>query len=143
MKKSGIILGAAAIILLSAGCVEKESKLVCTQSASGVDITFNVDFKGNTVESMDFKYDMDLSKYSDAQIEAVGKRDFCDVVKGSMSAYKDAFNSCDQKIEDKHLVVSSGLDVDKISSSERDKMGSPEATKKALEEQGYKCTIEE
>lgn len=142
MKKSGIILGAAAIILLSAGCVNQEKKIVCTQTASGVDITFNVDFKGNTVESMDFKYDMDLSKYSDTQIEAVGKKDFCDVVKGSMTAYKDAFKNCDQKIEDKHLLVVSDLDVDKIASSEKDKMGSPEATKTALEKQGYNCTIE-
>ena len=141
MRKSGILLGAA-VVLLSAGCANKETKIVCKQNTSGVDITFNVGFKGNTVETMDFQYDMDLSSYADNQIEAVGKRNFCELVKSSMPGYKDAFKDCDQKIENKHLVVVSEFDVDKVASDEKDKMGSPEETKNALEKQGYKCTIE-
>jgi hypothetical protein len=141
MKKSRFLLGAA-IILLSAGCANQETKIVCKQNTSGVDITFNVGFKGNIVETMNFKYDMDLSKYSDMQIEAIEKKDFCEVVKGSMSGYKDAFNNCNQKVEDKHLLVISDLDVDKVAKEEPDKMGSPKETKNALEKQGYECTIE-
>lgn len=91
---------------------------------------------------MDFKYDMDLSKYSDKQIEAIEKQDYCENVKASMTEYKNAFENCSQKVEDKHLLVLSNLNVDKIAESEKDKMGSPEKTKDALEKQGFKCTIE-
>ena len=141
MRKSGIILGAA-FVLLSAGCTSKETKLVCKQSVSGVELTYNIGFKENTVETMDFRYDMDLSKYSDKQIEAIEKKDFCEEVKGSINEYKNAFENCNQKVEDKHLLVISDLNVDKIAEDEKDKMGSPEKTKKELEKQGYECTIE-
>ena len=42
--KKGIIfsfVGVCALLLVVTGCGNKETKLVCTQSASGVDITFN------------------------------------------------------------------------------------------------------
>lgn len=140
MKKSKILV-AALVVLLTTGC-GKETKLVCKQSQSGVDVTFNVGFKGNEVTSMDFKYDMDLSSYSDKQIEAIEEQDFCDIVKSSMSGYEDAFTKCDKKVENKHLLVNSELDVDKVAKDEKDKMGSPKDTKKELEKQGYKCTEE-
>ena len=143
MKKKSIILAvsAFALILFVTGCGSKKATLVCTQTTSGVDITFNVGFKGNTITTMDFDYDMDLSKYSDTQIEAVGKQDFCTSVKNSMGSYKNAFTDCDQDITNKHLKVSSKLDVDKIAKTVLDKMTSPESAKKELETQGFKCTI--
>lgn len=143
MKKSKFILLSVitCVILISTGCSQKESKLKCTQTASGVDINFNVSFKGRLIETMDFDYDMDLSKYSDVQIEAIGKQDFCSNVKSSMSQYKNAFTDCKQEITDKHLKVYSVLDVDKIAKNLLDKMSSAEAAKKELEKQGYKCTI--
>lgn len=143
MKKSKYVLFglAASAVLLASGCSAREAKLVCTQTASGVDITFNIGFKGSTIKTMDFGYDMDLSKYSDAQISSVEKQDFCNIVKKSMSEYKDAFTDCQQKVVSKHLKVDSVLDVNKIAKNMLDKMGTPEATKKELEKQGYKCTI--
>ena len=143
MKKSlmGIVVIALVAILVT-GCGNKETKLVCTQEQSGVDITFNVGFKGNTLQTMDFNYNMDLSSYTDTQIEAVKKQDFCSIVKSSMSEYSDAFTNCKQDINsEKKLVVESVLDVDKIAKTELDKMGTPKATKKALEEEGYSCTM--
>ena len=143
MKKRSIVLlvGVFALIFLSTGCGSKEAKLVCTQTSSGVDITFNVDFKGNIIKAMDFGYDMDLSKYSDAQIKAIEKQDFCSSVKRSMSEYKDAFNNCEQSVKEKHLQVSAKFDVDKIAKNVLDKMTSPENAKKELEKENYKCTI--
>lgn len=142
MKNKIILAGAAATMaLLATGCNQAESKLVCTQTTSGVDIEFNVGFKGKTIETMDFNYDMDLSAYSDMQIEAVGKQDFCTTVKNAMSEYKDAFTDCNQNVEDKHLKVSSTLDVDKIATTTLSKMTSPEKAKKELEAEGYTCTI--
>lgn len=143
MKKvkfySVILIGL--ILLVVSGC-GKEKKLVCTQNTSGVDITFNIGFKGNTIQSMDFSYDMDLSKYNDTQIAAVEKQDFCSIVKTSMSEYKDAFNECKQTIEEKHLKVNADLEVDKIAKNFLQKMSSPEDSKTELEKQGYSCTIE-
>ena len=143
MKKSlmGVVVIALVAVLVT-GCGNKETKLVCTQEQSGVDITFNVGFKGNTLETMDFSYNMDLSSYTDAQIDAVKKEDFCSAVKSSMSEYSNAFTDCKQDINSKkQLVVNSVLDVDKIAKTELEKMASPDDTKKALEDQGYSCTI--
>ena len=72
MKSSKILL-AGILVLLITGCSAKESKLTCTQTTSGVDVIFTIDFKGNVIENMDINYNMDLSKYSDAQITAVAK----------------------------------------------------------------------
>jgi len=142
MKGSKLVLTlvVAMATLLLVGC-GKEKKLVCTQTASGVDIEFNVGFKGKVISSMDFNYDMDLSKYSDTQIKAIEKQDFCSLVKKSMSAYKEAFTKCDQKVESKHLKVDAELDVNKVTKSVSEKMTSPEKAKEELEKQGYTCTI--
>ena len=142
MKKRGIVLGVAVatLALVTTGCGKKET-LVCTQTASGVDINFNVGFNGKTISSMDFSYDMDLSSYSDSTISYLEKKDWCSTVKSSMSSYKDAFTDCKQEVKNKKLKVSSKLDVDKIAKNVTDKMTSSEEAKKELEKQGYKCTI--
>ena len=144
MSKSKIILAFVLTfsVLFIAGCSQKESKLVCTQTTSGIDIEFNVGFKGNVIKSMDFNYDMDLSKYSDTQIKAIGKQDFCSTVKNYMSQFKDAFSNCKQDIgSDKHLKVAADFEVDKLTKSYLDKISTPAKTKKELEASGYKCTI--
>lgn len=143
MKKKLFLVAAVAAVssLILSGCGSKEKKLVCTQTASGVDIEFNVGFKGKVISSMDFNYDMDLSKYSDTQIKAIEKQDFCSAVKNSMSQYKSAFTGCKQKIASKHLKVDATLDVGKVAKSVSEKLTTPEKTKKELENQGYKCTI--
>ena len=91
-------IGIAFLLVVTVGC-SKDSKLVCTQKTSGVDIVFNIGFKGNTIEDMDFSYDMDLSNYSDLQISAIEKQDFCSSVKSTMSQYKDAFTDCKQSVD--------------------------------------------
>ena len=143
MKKNRILLTLVLVlsVVLLSGCTKKDAKLTCTQTSSGVDIEFNVGFKGNTIQTMDFNYDMDLSNYSDTQITAIGKQDFCTTVKNYMSSFKDAFTNCDQDIVDKHLKVNSVLDVNKIVKSYLQKISSPAAAKKELEAEGYKCVI--
>ena len=141
-KRIALLSCLIALVVLVCGCGSKESKLICKQSTNGVDITFNVDFKGNMVSAMSFDYDMDLSKYNDKQIEALGEQDFCTSVKNSMTEYKDAFTDCKQKVENKNLNVSSVLDVDKIAKNVLDKMTSPEDAKKDIENKGYTCEIQ-
>lgn len=140
--KKGLIIGVVALgmALCLTGCVSKNTKLVCTQTSSGVDVTFNVDFKGNLLTAMNFAYDMDLSSYSDLQIESIGKQDFCEIVKPSLGTYKDGFENCQQSITNKKLNVNAHLNVDKMSDSVLDRMGTPKATKEELEKQGYTCT---
>lgn len=141
MKKCKIILTVVLSAILLTGCQAKESKLECTQTSSGVDVGFNVGFKGNTIDTLDLSYDMDLSKYSDTQITAIGKQDFCTRIKSSMTQVKEAFTDCKQDISDKKLHVSAKLDIDKVSKSFLDKKTTPKAAKKSLEDVGYTCTI--
>ena len=142
MKKGTLIFAISLfmITLLFSGC-STNKKLSCTQTSSGVDITFNVGFKGNTINSMDFAYDMDLSSYTDEQISYLKNMDFCSTVKSSVSDYKDAFVDCKQNIENKQLKVTSKLDVDKIAKNTLSKIKSVNSAKKELESQGFKCTI--
>ena len=142
MKKGILLSLLLGVVVLSTGCAKKDVKLVCTQTASGVDVTFNVDFSGKVITNMDFAYDMDLSNYSDAQVEAIGKQDFCSRVKSSMSTFKDAFTDCKQEISSKHLNVKAELDVDKVAKSYLNKITKPESAKAELEKVGYTCTIQ-
>lgn len=142
MKKGIILSLLLPVVFLATGCTAKQSKLVCTQTTSGVDITFNVEFNGNAIKNMDFAYDMDLSKYSDTQVNAIAKQDFCTRVKSSMATFKDAFTDCKQDVSNKHLNVKSVLDVDKITKSYLSKISKPESAKAELESVGYTCTIQ-
>ena len=121
---------------------ELDCKQQVTESGLAVDIDFNVDFVNNIIKDIDFSYDMDLSSYNDQQVEAVSNTDLCTVVKDAMPTYKDAFTDCKQRVENKHILIESELDIDKIAKNALEKISKPEAAKKDLEEQGYKCTIE-
>ena len=86
MKKillSGVILSFA--LLLTTGCgVGGTKTLSCDQTTSGVDINITSTFKGNKIDSMNLKYGMDLSTYTDAQIKAIEGQDFCTLVKNAI-----------------------------------------------------------
>ena len=129
-----LVLGA---VLCLAGCGNKPSTLECSQKVSTVDVTLTTNFVGNKVNSMSMKYSMDLSKYSDTLISTIGKQDYCSTVQRAMSQY--TLVDCKQSIENKVMVVTSGIDISKMNSA--DLTGSPAATKAALEQQGYTCTL--
>lgn len=140
MKKLGLVAVAVLMIFMLTGCGKKQT-LSCTQNPEGVEVIFNIDFEGKKVVGMDFHYNVDFSKYTDAQIATIEKQDFCETVKNSMADYKDAFTKCENKIVDKHLAVDAILDVNKMAKTEKDKMASIEEAKSLLETQGYTCTI--
>jgi uncharacterized lipoprotein YehR (DUF1307 family) len=129
-----LVLGA---VFLLAGCGNKPSTLVCSQKVSIVDVSLTTNFTGNTVSSMSMKYVMDLSKYSDSLISTVSNQDYCKTVQNAMSQY--TLVDCKQALEGKSMVITSGIDITKMSKS--DLTGSPSATKEALEKQGYTCTL--
>lgn len=129
-----------ALALLLTGCgSNKETKLVCTQSANGANMELNIGFKGDKVVSVDLNCDMDFSSYSDDQIELIKSQDFCTLIKSSMGEYADAFTNCDQNIVDKHLKLQADLDVNKMAKSEADKISTPAEAKKTFESEGYSC----
>lgn len=143
MKKRYLLFIVVVVLLITTGCFpSKEKRLVCKQNASGVDVIFNINFKGNTIEKMDFSYDVDMSTRDQSSIDAIAKQDFCSIVKTSMKDYANAFVSCNQDVENKHLVVKAELDVDKLAGNAINKKTSPDAAKGELEKQNYVCNFE-
>ena len=59
-----------------------------------------------------------------------------------MKDYANAFASCNQDVENKHLVVKAELDVDKLAGNAINKKTSPDAAKGELEKQNYVCNFE-
>ena len=140
MKKVGHLLVALMLVVLLAGCT-KTTKMTCNIKQGTVDLDYNLEFKGNMISKMSLKYVMDLSSYTDSQMELVEKQDFCSEIKKSMSQYEQGFENCNQKRDGKKIVIYTDINPDKITDSALDKMGSIDETKTELEKIGYKCTI--
>lgn len=140
MKKICLVLVAVFMTLLVSGC-GKERKLTCIQTPDGVNIEFNIGFKGKTIKTMDFNYDYDISSLSDKDKESVKKQDFCVQVKEAMKDYEKAFTNCKSNVVKDHLKVAAVLDINKIAKNALQKMTSVENAKTELEKQGYSCTI--
>ena len=138
-KICSIVLAVVFVLVLS-GC-GAEKTLKCTNTSSGVDITFLVGFKGNTIQTMDFGYDMNLSEYTDEQVKAISEQDLCPTVKNSMEDYKDAFSKCEQKLDGKHILIDAAFDVSKLTKTYLDRVSTPEAFKSEMEKSGYSCEI--
>ena len=139
MKKILSLVVFFGVFLCLTGCGNKPSTLICSTTQKGVDATLTSNFIGKEIKSMGLTYSMDLSNYSDTQITAIGKQDFCKSVSNAMKIYGFTLVDCSQKVENKQLLVSSGIDLTKIDDSL--KKGSVDATKKQLESQGFTCTI--
>ena len=137
MKKVLALVLVIGAVFCLAGCGNKPSTLTCSQKVSIVDVSLTTNFTGNTVSSMSMKYVMDLSNYSDSMINTVSKQDYCKTVQNAMSQY--TLVDCKQALEGKSMVITSGIDITKMDKA--DLTGSPAATKSALEQQGYTCTL--
>lgn len=137
MKKLLSVFAFLGVIFCLTGCGNKPSTLTCSQKISGVDATITANFVGKEVKAMKLDYSMDLSKYSDTQIKAIEKQDFCTSVQRAISQF--TLVDCSQSVENKVLLVKSGIDLSKMSNS--DLVGSPEATKTSLEKSGFTCEL--
>ena len=98
-------------------------------------------FSDEVLTYLGLKYQMDLSGYSDIQINAIKAQDMCSTVKQSMAAYTDAFTNCKQGIENKNLVITADFDLDKLISGDIKKEAKIEDIKASLEKQNYVCSI--
>ena len=143
MKKL-LLVGVLCITLLLTGCGNSNSdtkRLSCSQKVQTVDVNMYADFAGDILTYLGLKYEMDLSAYTDAQVELVGKQDMCSTVKASMSSYTNAFTNCKQKIDNKVLIITADFDLDKLVTGDIKKEAKIEDVKAGLEKQNYKCTI--
>ena len=120
---------------------KNEKRLVCNQKVQTVDVDMYADFSGDELTYLGLKYEMDLSSYTDAQIDLIKKQDMCSTVKQSMSNYTNAFTNCKQGIENKILVITADFDLDKLVTGDIKKEAKIEDVKAGLEKQNYSCTI--
>lgn len=139
MKKKilSLVLVLGTVFILT-GCGNKPSTIVCSQKVSNINVEINADFIGNKVKKMGLKYDMDYSNYSDSVVSTIAKKDYCSTVKSTMASQFTLVN-CKQTTNGKNIVITSDIDISKLSSSSL--TGSPSATKTELEKQGYSCTL--
>lgn len=141
MKKGRLMITAvfALVMFCVVGCGSSGKKtLECTMKAASTEMILTANFDGDTVKSMSLKYNLDLSSYSDTMLSYYEKQDLCSTLSKSVSSVFKMTN-CNQKLNDKTMVVTSDIDINSFKESELS--GSPEATKTALEKQGYTCEL--
>lgn len=140
MKKVLMVLTIFMGALLMTGCFGKTQKLNCSREEDNMKIDMNFTFKGDKATGLVLNYKLDLSAYSDIQIEAIEEQDFCSVLKSSLSEYGNAFNNCKQKVENRSLYVTTDIEIDELSEGVRNSMTSIEAAKSSMESASYTCT---
>ena len=142
MKKY-LLVGVLLATLLLTGCggSANTKRLLCTQKVQTVDVNMIADFEGDLLTYLGLKYEMDLTQYTDAQIELIGKQDMCSVVKTSMANYTSAFTNCKQSVDSKVLIITADFDLDKLITGDIKKEAKIEDVQAGLEKQNYKCTI--
>lgn len=119
MKKGIILLFLLASPFMLTGCGDKDEDggskasksvktLTCKATVSGLDTTVNIEYntKDKEVKSAKTSYVMDLSSYTDDQIEQIKKTDLCASFNGEMAT------DCKTTYEDKKLVVNVDMDID-------------------------------
>ncbi|MBE6160351.1 MAG: hypothetical protein E7157_04840 [Lactobacillales bacterium] len=144
MKKTLVLLATVVMIGLSTGC-KKEKVLDCstTQEQSGIEMKQNMKatFKGNEVTDVKVTVDAVLGEtYKNY------KSLFVSSIESSFKKYED-LKGVDIKTTDKDDVVTVTLkaDITKMDDEAKDALdivdttGNYEATKKALEKEGYTC----
>ena len=103
--------------------------------------TISLTYDNEDIASITMVLDIDLSAYNDEVVEKFSEMDLCNEMKDSISSFQGATKSCDQKVEDKHIIVNIDIDIDKISESEKATINNIDATKVKFEDDDYKCSI--
>lgn len=125
-----------------------KKKLVCTQSRteSGISglVTYTSTFDNETLSGMNVGYDFDYSAIPDSQFVSVSQLDFCAKLKEEQSSQNIFTNStCNQRVENKHVILDIELDLDSLSISDKAEYLSIDTAKVALESAEYECKIED
>ena len=137
MKKV-VLLSALVIALFTTGCSSKK-ELVCTQALQGVSVDMILGYENDKLLSLGFKEEIDLSSYSDSDIDAVMAQDYCPIAKQSIGQLADAFINCKQSKSGKKLILTGEFDIEKIPTTEENITKSMDEAAKELEKQGFSC----
>ncbi len=143
MKKV-LLFGIMFAVVFLTGC-QKTTRLVCSQSvtSSGLEVSVDMiaDFGEEELVYLGLEYGMDLSAYTDAQVDLINKQDMCSSVKANMSSYAEAFTNCKQSVSNKKLKITADFDLDKLMNSGLSRKTNADEAKTVLEKQGYTCVI--
>ena len=138
MKKLWLVI----LILLLVGCNKNVTKeLVCNQKLGEFNFLLSMKFNDNVINDINFECTTDVSKYSKQQIEAIREKDFCSTIKNNMNGFEDSFIDCHHEIKDKELIISSKLDINKITKKSIRRVSNIDEGNKALVKEGYTCII--
>ena len=140
MKKTISACIVLTMIVMLTGCGNRE-KVVCEQKSTSYTTQLVTEIEKDTIKGMSMKMEMDLSAYSDAQIEQVAKQDFCTLVKSYLSTYSEALENCKQDVSRKILTITSDINVNKITDQELQLNKTSKEVKEYFEKQGYTCEI--
>ncbi len=141
MKKYLMVSFVFVCLLILSGCFYKKQTLTCERSENTMKVSTGFLYVNDKPTGMNLVYELDLSQYNDIQIEAVGKQDFCNTLKTSLTQYGDAFNNCRQEIVNKKLFVRTDIEISKLSDGVQDSMTTLENAKKSMESASYTCTV--
>ncbi len=141
MKKYLMVLATFVCLLLLSGCFSKKQTLTCVRTEQTMKVGMGFLYVNDKPTSMDLTYELDLSKYTDTQIEAVSKQNFCSTLKSSLTQYGDAFNNCKQEVASKKLYVKTDIELSKLSQGVLNSMTTLESAKKSMESANYNCTV--
>ena len=140
MKGSKILLTVTLLAfgLLLSGCGNKTT-LTCGLTQQGVGVEMKLGYDSDKIESFLVEYSMDLSEYTDTQINLLKDQDFCSRIASSFGSYGMAFTGCKQEVKNKELRIYTDVDLKKLDSDALDEVKTVEAARLSLETSGYIC----
>ena len=133
-----VLFGVLVIALFMTGC-SKKKELVCSQSMTNVDIKMILGYEDDKLSSMEFREVVNLSTYSDNDIDKLRSQDLCSLAKQSVGQMAEAFINCKQKISGKELILTGEFELEKIPNSEVGINKSMDEAKEYFEQKGLKC----
>lgn len=140
MKKSLMVFLIICALFITSGCVKRET-LNCFRSNDNLNIETNIIYADKKADTMSLMYSIDLSKYTDEQIEVISTKDYCNTINEALPQYNGAFINCKQDIKNKKLYVSTGVDINKLSGGPLKSVSTIESAQKDLESSGYTCRV--
>ena len=154
MKKKvllGLLIGTAPFMLAACGSKDKDKEkekaeaantktISCSGDREGkISVTFKYDTKEETVKSGSMTYEMDISKYSEAEQEQIKKLNLCDSFKND-----ERYSDCKPLNSDSALGVDLNFNIDKLLeeySAEEKKISVEDFAKDFEDELNVKCEI--
>ena len=153
MKKIliGLLIGAAPFMLTACGSKKKKKKdkkessgektIICTGDAGEGKLTVTVKYneKTKTIGSSGMKYVLDVSSYSEEEMNTLKGLDLCDSFKND-----ETFSSCKSINDGSNFGVDLTYDIAKLKSElylEKEEFSADELVKAIEEEMDAKCEV--